>query len=304
MPGTQPMTARDYALYATAVFCWGTSWLALRVQAVSAPPETAVFWRFVLATALMFAWVRARGLPLAFDGRAHARFLVAGLGIFSTNFVLYYHGGRVLTSGLLPVLFSLAVVGNLLLGALFLGQRITLKLAAGAFVGVCGVALMFAGELDKTAEDAAVLTGVALCLAGTLSFCIGNTASALSSRAGINVVSATFWGMVYGTAWTGALVVLRGASFAVPLTAPFLLSLAWLVTVATIVAFWAYLSLVRNIGPGRAGYATVMFPVVGLLVSTFAETLVPGAQGNYVWTWMSAVGLALAIGGNALVLRR
>ncbi len=298
------MTARDYALYATAVFCWGTSWLALRIQAVSAPSETAVFWRFVMATALMALWVRARGLPLAFGAKAHARFLVAGLGIFSTNFVLYYHGGRVLTSGLLPVLFSLAVVGNLLLGALFLGQRITLKLAAGALVGVCGVALMFAGEFDKTAEDAALLVGVLLCLAGTLSFCIGNTASALSSRAGVDVISATFWGMLYGTVWTGLLVVLRGQSFAVPLTAPFLLSLVWLVIVATILAFWAYLSLVRNIGPGRAGYATVMFPVVGLLVSTFAETLVPGAQGNYVWTWMSVAGLALAIGGNALVLRR
>jgi drug/metabolite transporter (DMT)-like permease len=300
----QAMTSRDYVLYATAVFCWGTSWLALRVQAASAAPETAVFWRFVLATLLMLLWVKAKGLPLRFDLPAHRRFLVMGLGIFSTNFVLYYHGGKVLTSGLLPVMFSLAVVGNLFLGAAFLQQRITPKLLAGAFVGVSGVALMFAGELSKTGEDAALAMGVLLCLIGTFSFCIGNTASALSNRAGVDVLCGTFWGMVYGTSWTGLLVLLRGESFVMPLSMPFLVSLLWLVVTATIVAFWAYLSLVNRIGPARAGYATVMFPVVGLLVSTFAETLVPGVQGNYVWTWLSGLGLVLAIGGNLLVLRK
>jgi drug/metabolite transporter (DMT)-like permease len=298
------MTPRDILLYATAVFCWGTSWLALRIQSVSAPPETAVFWRFVLATVLMGLWVRARGDALSYDGRAHRRFLVMGVGIFSTNFMLYYHGGKVLTSGLLPVLFSLAVVGNLVLGALFLDQRVTRRLALGALVGVAGVALMFVGELATSSEDAVLLLGVALCSAGTFSFCIGNVASALSSRAGVAVIPATFWGMVYGTAWTGIVVLLRGEGFAVPLTMPFLLALAWLVVFATIVAFWAYLSLVQSIGTGRAGYATVMFPIVGLFISTFAETLVPGAASNYQWTVWSAVGLALAVGGNVLVLRR
>jgi drug/metabolite transporter (DMT)-like permease len=298
------MTALDYALYATAVFCWGTSWLALRIQALSAAPETAVFWRFVFATLLMFLWVRTRGLPLAFDMATHRRFMLMGVGMFSSNFVLYYHGGKVLTSGLLPVLFSLAVVGNLLLGALVLGQRITPRLAAGALIGVMGVSLMFAGEFSKTTEDQALAFGIAACGLGTLAFCIGNTVSALVSRDGVDVLSATAWGMVYGTVWTGALVLLRGESFAVPLTVPFLASLAWLVVTATIVAFWAYLTLVKRIGTARAGYATVMFPVVGLLVSTFLETLVPGTAGNYVWTGLAVLGLCLAIGGNVLVLRK
>jgi drug/metabolite transporter (DMT)-like permease len=298
------MTARDFALYALAVFCWGTSWLALRVQAVSAPPETAVFWRFLLATLLMLVWVLAARQPMAFDRRAHLRFLAMGLGIFSTNFVLYYHGGKVLTSGLLPVLFSLAVAGNLALAALFLGQRVTWRLAGAAATGIAGVALMFSAEFARTAQDATLAWGVLLCLAGTVSFCFGNLASALSSRARVPVLAATAWGMVYGTAWTGFLVILRGESFAVPPTAPFALSLAWLVVMATILAFWAYLTLVQRIGPARARYATVMFPVVGLIVSTFLETLVPGAAGNYAWTPLAFAGLALAIGGNALALRR
>jgi drug/metabolite transporter (DMT)-like permease len=298
------MTARDYGLYAAAVFCWGTSWLVLRIQAVSAPPETAVFWRFVLAAALMALWAFAVRERWRYSLKDHGRFLIAGLGIFSTNFMLYYHGGRVLTSGLLPVLFSLAVVGNLVLGWLFIGQAITVKLLAGAIIGISGVGLMFSAEFAKTEADAALWLGILMCSAGTLSFCIGNTASALSSRAGVSVLASTTWGMVYGVIWTGIVTLARGESFAIPLTAPFLASLFWLVLVATIMAFAAYLTLVKSIGAARAGYATVMFPVVGLLVSTFAETLVPGVQGNYVWTASALIGMAMAIAGNVLVLRR
>ncbi len=298
------MTPRDYLLYAAAVFCWGTSWLALRIQAVSAPAETAVFWRFVLATLLMWLWIAAAKERWRYERRDHARFLVMGLGIFSSNFILYYHGGQALTSGLLPVLFSLAVVGNLVMGRLFLGQAVTAKLVAGAVIGIAGVALMFSAEFAKAEAGWPLVIGIGLCTLGTLSFCIGNTASALSSRAGVSVVAATAWGMLYGTIWTGLLTLGSGVSFAVPLNAPFLLSLAYLVVVATIFAFAAYLTLVKRIGAGRAGYATVMFPVVALLVSTFAETLVPGARGNYVWTPAALAGIAMAIGGNALVLRR
>jgi drug/metabolite transporter (DMT)-like permease len=298
------MTPRDYALYATAVFCWGTSWLALRIQAVSVAPETAVFWRFVLATALMLFWMAVAKERWRYSIKDHLRFAIMGVGIFSTNFILYYHGGKVLTSGLLPVMFSLAVLGNLIMGRIFLGQEITARLLIGAVIGVGGVALMFSAEFAKASAGAGLWLGITLCLLGTVSFCMGNTASALSSRAGISVIAATGWGMIYGTTWIGIVLLLRGEGFTIPMSVSFLISLIWLVVFSTIMAFAAYLTLVKRIGPARAGYATVMFPVVGLLVSTFLETLVPGHQGNYLWTWSAALGMAMAIGGNVLVLRR
>jgi drug/metabolite transporter (DMT)-like permease len=39
-----------------------------------------------------------------------------------------------------------------------------------------------------------------------------------------------------------------------------------------------------------------MFPLVALAISTVAE--------GYVWTPLALVGVALALGGNVLVLRR
>ncbi|MGL4636379.1 MAG: DMT family transporter [Beijerinckiaceae bacterium] len=298
------MTRRDYALYATAVFCWGTSWIALRVQAVSVEPVIAVFWRFVFATILMFLWALLRKDNLRFDLKTHGFFVTLGMCLFSWNFLGTYYGSRAIPSGLVAVIFSLASVSNILLGAILLGQRITARLLGGAIIGITGVALMFSGELQKAASSDALMVGLAFCIFGTFCFSLGNIVSSRVSAKGINVISASAWGMVYGTVSTGIIALVLGQSFAVPLTPAFIGSLVWVVTSATIVAVAAYFTLVQSIGPARAGYATVMFPVVALLISTFAETWVPGAGQNFQWSAAALLGMAMTIGGNLLVLRK
>jgi drug/metabolite transporter (DMT)-like permease len=90
--------------------------------------------------------------------------------------------------------------------------------------------------------------------------------------------------------------VARGQSFALPASAPFWWSMAFLVLSASVLAFYAYLSLVGRIGPARASYAAVIFPIFSLLISTAFE--------GYRWTWLAVLGLVLAIAGNVIVLRR
>lgn len=49
-------------------------------------------------------------------------------------------------------------------------------------------------------------------------------------------------------------------------------------------------------GPARAAYCTVLFPVVALSVSTYAE--------GYQWTMPALLGLALVMLGNLLVFTK
>ncbi|CFP56719.1 Uncharacterised protein [Bordetella pertussis] len=49
-------------------------------------------------------------------------------------------------------------------------------------------------------------------------------------------------------------------------------------------------------GPARAAYCTVLFPVVALTISTFVE--------GYRWTPQALAGLALVMLGNVLVFAR
>ena len=63
---------------------------------------------------------------------------------------------------------------------------------------------------------------------------------------------------------------------------------------SSVLAFAAYLRLLDRIGPARAGYSTVLYPVVALAISTVVE--------GYVWTPIAMAGLALVIGGNLVML--
>ncbi|WP_067220478.1 DMT family transporter [Stappia indica] len=288
----------DMGLYGLTVLAWGFSWYALKLQLGTVPPEVSVFWRFVLASAIMMGWAMARGARLSFPLRTHLRFAGLGLFLFSTNFTLFYYGGQYVPSGLLSVVFSLASVFNMILGFAIFGQRISRRVLLGALLGFAGVALLFRPQIMGAADsglDATALLGLGLCVAGTLSFCLGNMVSTANQKSGIPLVSASAWGMVYGTVLLGLFAASRGASFAIEWTPTYLGAMVYLAVIASVVAFACYLTLLARIGSARAGYSTVMFPVVALLVSTVLE--------NFHWGPDAIAGLVCVLGGNLLVLR-
>lgn len=290
----------DLALYVATVFFWGTSWIALRAQLGVVAPEVSALWRFVLATAIMWGWVWVARAPARFARADHLRFFATGCCLFSLNFTLFYYGGLTVPSGLLAVVFSLASIFNLVLGALLLRQRVERRVALGGLVGAVGIGLLFWPEIARAGGSATgsagAFVGLALCSAGTLFFCLGNMVSTLVQRRGVPLVSASAWGMTYGTLVLFALSLVRGQAFIIEPTAVYVGSVVYLAIGASVVAFACYLTLLRRIGAARAGYSTVLFPVVALAVSTVFE--------GYAWTPAALVGVALALAGNVLVLTR
>ncbi|MFL5037896.1 MAG: DMT family transporter [Microvirga sp.] len=285
----------DLGLYAVTVFVWGTSWIALKGQLGEVSPEVSTLWRFLSAAPLMWLWALARGDALAYPAADHRRFAAAGALMFSSNFVLFLYGGQYLPSGLLAVVFSLVSILNLLLGAAFLGQPIVPRVAVGGMLGAAGIALLYSPQIAGGFERGALL-GLAFCLAGTLSFCAGNLVSTAIQRRGVPLLAATAWGMTYGVAALAAIVLVRGQPLIVAWTPRYLGATLYLALFASVVAFASYLTLLRRIGAARAGYATVLFPIVALAVSTLVE--------GYRWTLAAILGAALALAGNVLVLRR
>jgi len=73
------------------------------------------------------------------------------------------------------------------------------------------------------------------------------------------------------------------------------LSLLYLAVPGSIVAFIAYLLLLKRVGAQPAAYVGVSTPVIAMLLSTFFE--------DYRWTPTALAGVALAVAGNLLALR-
>jgi drug/metabolite transporter (DMT)-like permease len=129
-----------------------------------------------------------------------------------------------------------------------------------------------------------------------LLFCSGNMLATKNQKRGLPIYSATAWGMLYGAGVMIALAIARGESFAIEWTLPYLGGLVWLSVVSSVLAFACYLTLLSRIGPARAGYATVIFPIFALGISTVFE--------NYHWAPAAIAGLVAVIAGNLIVLTR
>ncbi|MEM9634895.1 MAG: EamA family transporter [Pseudomonadota bacterium] len=292
---TSGFTPTDYGLYAVTVLAWGVSWIAMKGQVANVAPEVSVFWRFVLAASIMMVWAKFRGHSLTFPIRDHLRFAGLGALLFSTNFTLFYYGAAHLPSGLLAVIFSTASIFNLFLSMILFGQRPNMLALAAGIIGFAGIGLMFWPKLAGADLSSQAAFGLFMCIGGTLSFCFGNMLSADTQRRGIGVTPATAWGMFYGMVFLGLFSALRGQSFAIEWSVSYLASLIYLAIIASVIAFASYLTLLGRIGSARAGYATVMFPVVALTLSTIFE--------GYQWTPIAAAGLACVLSGNLLMLR-
>ena len=245
-----------------------------------------------MAAPVMVALALLFGQSLWFNWRVHWRFAALGLCIFSGNFALFYHASSGVASGLLAVVFSTASLVNVVMGAIIGRTRPPVLHVVAALIGVGGVAMLYWPELKMS--DAA-LQSLVFCLFGTLFFCTGNMVSQNSQQRSIPVFASTAWGMLYGTCYLGIFSLLMGHEFTIEVTTRYLGSLAWLTIVSSVLTFSCYLVLIGRIGASRAGYATVVFPVFALLLSTSFE--------NYHWSLSGMIGLGLVLIGNWIMIR-
>lgn len=281
-------------LYALAVLIWGTTWIALTYQVGVVAAEVSVAYRFLIAAAVVFLWAAVGRQRLAFPWRTHRLLVAMGLCMFSFNFYFFYLAAAYLTSGLLAVVFSLTAVLNIVNGRLLLGRRASPRTLVAALLGVAGIAALFWPEVERFELADSGTLGLVLSLAGTLCFSLGNIASARAQQQGLPVISCNAWGMAYGALAMLVLALAGGAPLAFDSALPYVVSLLYLAVCGSVIAFGAYLTLLGRIGADRAAYATVLFPLVALAISTVVE--------GYVWTPAALAGVALVLAGNLLVL--
>ena len=115
-------------------------------------------------------------------------------------------------------------------------------------------------------------------------------------RAGIPVVESNAIGMAYGALCSLAIATILGVPFVYDPRPIFSIALVYLALAGSVIGFGCFLTLIQRIGADRAAYATVLFPIVALGLSTWLE--------DYRWTPLAVGGVALVLLGNVLVLMR
>lgn len=281
------------AHYALTVLIWGLTWTAIRLQVESAAVDISVFYRFVLAAVVALGGLAlARRLP-RFTTRQHGWLVLQGLTLYSINFLLIYRAAENMTSGLLAVVFSLAALFNAFNGRLFMGIRPNPRIYPAVTLGISGVALLFWHDLQI---GNATLPALAFAAAGTFWFSLGNLLSLKVRAENIPLLAGNAWAMFYGAVALGIWCLVTGVDWVMPQETTFWGATVFLAIPGSIVAFFSYITVIRELGADKAGYATVLFPVVALSVSTWLE--------GFVWSGTALAGACLALLGNYVLFRK
>ncbi|MBQ4838963.1 DMT family transporter [Pseudoalteromonas luteoviolacea] len=285
---------RDWLLYIITVLIWGSTWLAIEFQLGQVNEVVSLFYRFAISALCMWGFVVWRQLPMRFKLVDHGFFILLAIGNFGLNYLLLYWAQGSLSSAMASIAFSFMLILNMINTRLFFAKPIAFKSYIGAALGVAGIVSLFWDELGTADLSSNTLVGLALALAGTFVASLGNMVSIRNSNRAIGVLEGNAWGMLYSSVLLGAYIAFSPLSFVAQADTSYWLSLLYLSVFGTVIAFACYFSLLKNIGPERASYIIVLFPIVAVVLSTLFE--------GFTWQVNTFIGFGLICAGNLLVL--
>lgn len=283
-------------LYLLTVVIWGTTWIAIKFQLGVVAAPVSIAYRFWIAAAVLFLFLLGTRRPVWPPRQAWRYLLAQGVALFCCNFLCFYYASQWVPSGLVAVVFSTAPIWNAVNLRLFMGRPIRRQVLIGSLLGLAGIGLLFLPQMQGHWSDHGMLLGLGLSLLGTVCFSTGNLLSTRMQALGLTPLLTNTWAMLIGSTIVGGGALLLGMPFTIDPSPHYLGALFYLAVPGSVIAFTAYLVLVGRIGPDRAAYSTVLFPVVALSVSTVLE--------GYHWTLPAFGGVALVLGGNLLAFRK
>lgn len=283
-------------LYVITVIIWGSTWIAINYQLGEVAAEVSIVYRFGLAALCMFAYCHLKKLPLKFSAKQHVQLFTFGLTLFGFNYYLLYNAQAHINSALTSIAFSTLMIVNIINARLWFKTGISNQVYYGGALGLMGIVTLFWPQISNVSFGNSTLLGLGLCLIGVLFASIGNMISIKNQHNNMAVLPATAWGMLYGSSFMLVLALIQGQTFNFSFTVQYISSLLYLSIFGSVIAFGCYLTLLARIGAHKASYATIMFPAVAVVISSFVE--------GFTWDSYTFIGLGLMLAGNLVVLAK
>ena len=283
-------------LYVITVLIWGSTWIAINYQLGDVSPATSLFYRFGIAALILFSICKIFNIKLKFSVRHHMQFIAFGLTLFGCNYYFLYNAQQHINSALTCIAFSMIMVFNMVNARIWYKTKITQQVYMGGGVGFIGIVTLFWPQINDVTLGPQTLIGLGFCLCGTLLASTGNMISIKNQEKNIPLHAANAWGMAYGAIGMAMWVIIQGASFSIPYTAAYISSLLYLSIFGSVIAFGCYLTLLNRIGAHKTSYASIMFPAIAVLISSFVE--------DFQWSIFTVIGLTCIFIGNWIVLSK
>jgi drug/metabolite transporter (DMT)-like permease len=274
---------------------WGSTWIVIRDQLGTVPPQWSVTYRFVIAAIAMALVAKWKGQSLKMDRGGLFAALVLGVTQFSVNFNSVYLAEQFITSGVVATVFALLLIPNSLMAWAFLGQKPNGRFLAAGLVAIAGVALLFVHELRTSPMNGRdIAVGLALTMAGLMGASSANVYQAGKEARRHPLLALLAWSMAIGACLDAALAFAVAGPPVFETRPGYWAGVLYLALFGSVLCFALYFPVVRKIGPGKAAYSSVMVPIIAMGLSTLFE--------GYRWSPLAIAGAVLSLGGMLLAL--
>ena len=129
-----------------------------------------------------------------------------------------------------------------------------------------------------------------------MSASIGQLLSQKNQSKGLPVFQTAGISMLYGITYMTIFALFEKEKFIFDFSYSYISSLAFLVIFASVIGWWSFLTLIGKLGADRAAYATLLMPIVSLLISTYWE--------DFQWSLNDYLGVGMVLFGNLLIMGR
>jgi len=268
--------------FAALYLVWGSTYLAIRIGVETWPPMLLAGVRYVLSGGVLYLWMRSRGTPAPSPREWRAATLLGLLLLAGGNGGVTVAEDLGVASGVAALAVATVPLFTLLFGLLW-GQRNSGLEWVGILLGLCGIALLNLGSSMQASP-----LGAALVIGAAASWALGSVWGRYLPTPAGSMASAS-------QMLAGGVVLLAGSLVSgerlerLPDAAGWA-ALAYLAVFGSIVAYSAYLYLLRTVRPAAATSYAYVNPVVAVLLGVvFAGERVGRAEALAMLVILTAV---------------
>jgi len=285
-----------YVLLLISAASWGGNWVAARSVHLDVPPFSLSFWRWALASVMLFPFALVQLRQDAWAIRRHLPILVAFGVIGAAGFTLLgYWGVRYTTAVNATLLNSSLPLFVVPLSWLLLRITVSGRQLAGLAFSLAGVVTIISAGSVQILLRLSLNPGDFLILGGALLWAIYTVM--LKWRPPLRPLSFLFATVATATVFSLPFYLWEISSgSATTLSARTVAAIGYLALFPSIVAYICWNRAVAELGPNVAGFFNPVIPVFGTLfaVALLGEPLRP----------FHLAGFALVLGGVILTSRR
>jgi len=278
-------------LFALICLTWGSTWVAIKIGLVGVPPFLGAGLRFLLSALIVGAVLAGRRKPIQLNRDDRICILSSGLLVFWLDYAAVYWAETRISSGLAAILFSTMPLMTSLLSAYWMrSETLSGRKIAGILVGIVGTGLLF-WPAEQIGTDVAL--GMLAALAASLFAAINLVTMKRYGRHGDTWVL-NFFGMGIGAVCLLVMSSVTESWTAVAWSRNNVLAIVYLAVFGSVIAFWAYYILIKQMDATIVSLSTLVIPIVALALGRvfLNETGTPLAVAG-IATILAGVGVAI-----------